>query len=126
MSFNYNDDYTPPAPMLRITIRNLSDNTRHITGDALVDTGADITCVPRAIISTVGGEPVSTYHIIGIGESHVGPANSYFLEFEVGTVKSFVEAIAIGDELILGRNIINEFVLKLDGPNNKTDILDSY
>ena len=111
MNYRYKDDYNPPAPVLRITIRNLYDSTRQVTGDALIDTGADITCLPRAIVRTVGGEPISTYSVIGIDETNIGPANSYLLEFEIASIKKPAEAIAIGDELILGRNLINEFIL---------------
>lgn len=123
MSYQYNNDYSPPAPVLRVTIRNLSDNARQVTSDALVDTGADITCLPRAVVRAVGGEPASTYSVVGIGETNIGPATSYFLEFEIGTTKKTIEAIAIGDELILGRNLINELTLQLDGPARRLSLI---
>ena len=123
MSYQYDDEYSPPAPVLRVTIRNLTDNTRHVTGDALVDTGADITCLPRAVVRAVGGEPASTYSVAGIGDTYIGSANSYFLEFEIGSTKKLIEAIAIGDELVLGRNVINELTLQLDGPARKLSII---
>jgi predicted aspartyl protease len=103
----------------------MSDNARQIIGDALIDTGADITCLPRVIVRTLGGEPVSTYNVVGIDNAHVGPANSYFLEFEIASIKKLAEVIAIGDELILGRNLINEFIIQLDGPGKITNILKS-
>lgn len=125
MSNHYKEDCCPPAPVLRITVRNISDYTKQLTGDALIDTGADITCLPRTIVKTLSGEPISTYGIKGIGETNAGQADSYILEFEIASIKKQAEAIAFGDELILGRNIINEFVLQLDGPNKEVNIINS-
>ena len=123
MSYQYDNDYSPPAPVLRVTVRSLTDNTRQVTTDALVDTGADITCLPGAVVRAIGGEPASAYDVVGIDETHIGPANSYFLEFEIASTKNLTEAIAIGDELILGRNLINELTLKLDGPARRLSLI---
>jgi len=87
-----------------------------------VDTGADITCLPRALIDAVGGEPAGTYSVFGISGVFIGSVNSYFLEFEIASTKRLTEVAAVGDEPIVGRNLINEFVLQLDGPAQKLSI----
>jgi predicted aspartyl protease len=91
--------------------------------DALVDTGADITCLPKAVVKALGGEPASTYSVAGVNGTSLGPANSCFLEFEIASTKKVAEAISFGDELILGRNILNELTLQLDGPACKLSIM---
>ena len=58
-----------------------------------------------AIVRAIGGQPASTY---------VGNANSYFLEVEVSTKSMLVEFLAFGEEIILGRNLLNELVIKLN------------
>lgn len=123
MSYEYDDKYSPPAPVLRVTVRSPGDSTRQVTTDALVDTGADITCLPGAIVKAIGGEPASTYSVHGINEAFIGAADSYFLEFEIAPIKKITEAIVIGDELILGRNLLNELMLQLDGPARKLSII---
>lgn len=116
-----NYHYNPPAPVLPITIR-IPDSIKQLTTDALVDTGADITCLPRAFIGTLRAERASTYDVFAINGVSVGPSDSYFLEFELAGMKELVEVIAIGDEPILGRNLINEFTIQLYGPKQKLEI----
>ena len=123
MTYPYdNTYYNPPAPVLPITVHIPGDSTKQVKTDALVDTGADITCLPGALIDALGAKCASTYNVFGINRVSVGPADSYFLEFEVEATKKLVEVIAVGDEPILGRNLINEFTLQLHGPAQKLDI----
>ena len=122
MTYQYNTHYEPPAPVLPITVHRPGDKTRQVTTVALLDTGSDLTCLPSALIKAIGGEPAGTYDIYGMNKIFIGPARSYFLEFEIGSTIKLVEVIAIGDEPILGRNLLNEFVLELDGASQKVSI----
>lgn len=123
MSYRYdNQHYNPPAPVLPITVRAPGDSMKQVTTDALVDTGADITCLPRAIINAVGAERASTYDVFGINGVYIGSFDTYFLEFEIAATKKLTEVIAIGDEPILGRNLINEFTLQLHGITQELSI----
>lgn len=116
MTYQYDHShYDPPAPVIRVTVRSPAGNARQVTIDALVDTGADVTCLPSVLIKAVGGEPASTYSVFGINGVFVALANSYFLEFEIASTKKLAEAVAVGDEAILGRNLINEFILQMHG-----------
>lgn len=105
-----------------INVHRPGDTRKQVATDALVDTGSDITCLPTPLIMAVGGEPASVYAIYGLNRIFIGSANSYFLEFELGSTTKLVEVIAIGDEPILGRNLLNEFVLELDGPAGKVTL----
>lgn len=123
MVYQYNHSrYSPAAPVVRVTVRNPADSTKQVTTDVLVDTGADITCIPKALIKVIGGEPASAYSVFGINEVSLGFVDSYFLEFEIASAKKLVEVLAIGDEPIVGRNLINEFIVELDGPAQKLSI----
>jgi len=120
MSYPYNNNsYDPPAPVLPITIRVPGNSINQVVIDALIDTGADITCLPGALIKALHAECASSYNVLGINEMPIGPADSYFLEFEIASTKLMSEVIAIGNETILGRNLINEFTLNLNGPAQK-------
>lgn len=120
MSYQYdNQHYNPPAPVLPITMRTPGDNMKQVTTDALVGIGAYL---PRAIINALGAERANTYNVVGINGVSIGPANTYFLEFEIAATKKLVEVIAVGDEPILGRNLINEFILELHGPTQELSI----
>jgi predicted aspartyl protease len=95
---------------------------KQVKTDALVDTGADMTCLPAALINALGAEPASTYEVFGINGVSIGLADTYFLEFEIQAAKKLVEVIAVGDEPILGRNLINEFTLQFHGPAQELSI----
>jgi predicted aspartyl protease len=120
MNYPYDENnYDPPAPVLPITVRVPGDSIKQVTIEALVDTGADITCFPRVLIRALRAECASSYDVLGINGVLIGPADSYFLEFEIASTKLLSEVIAVGDEPILGRNLINEFKLNLHGPAQK-------
>jgi predicted aspartyl protease len=117
MNYPYdNRRYNPPAPVIPITVHVPGNSTNQVKTDALVDTGADITCLPKALIDALGAEPASCYDVFGINGKFIGPAESYFLEFEIAVTKKLVEVIAVSDDPILGRNLVNEFTLQLHGP----------
>jgi len=123
MIYQYdNQHYNPAAPVLPITVCAPGEGVKRVTTDALVDTGADITCVPGAIINALDAECASTYEVFGVNGVPIGFRDTYFLEFEIMATRKLVEVIAVGDEPILGRNLINEFTLHLDGPNRKLSI----
>lgn len=123
MNYRYdNQRYNPPAPVLPITVRVPGDSMKQITTDALVDTGADIACLPSAIINALGAEPASTYLVVGANSTQIGYRDSYFLEIEIELTKKLVEVIAMGSEVILGRNLINEFILQLHGLTQELSI----
>ena len=123
MTYPYdNIYYNPPAPVLPITVHIPGDSTKQVKTDALVDTGADITCFPRALINALGAEYASSYDVFAINGLSIGSKDSYFLEFEIATTKKIVEVIALGDEPILGRNLINEFTLQLHGLTQELSI----
>lgn len=123
MSYQYdNRRYEPPAPVLPISVHIPGNSAKVVTTEALLDTGADITCLPKALIDAIGAERVSTYRVVCLGGMVLGPADSYFVEFEIGTKAKIVEVIGVDDKPSLGRNFINEFRLQLDGPGQKLDI----
>ena len=123
MTYSYdNQNYNPAAPVLPITVHIPGDITREVKTVALVDTGADITCLPKALINALKAEPGSRYDVFGINGIFIRSTESYFLEFEIAGTKKFIEVIAVSDDPILGRNLINEFTLKLHGPSQKLDI----
>jgi hypothetical protein len=77
--YHYDDQhYDPPAPVMRIVIRNPADPNRKIVVDTLVDSGSDITCLPSALIRAIGGEPSGTKDLYGLSGTHLGTAYSYF------------------------------------------------
>jgi predicted aspartyl protease len=117
--------YNPSAPVLPVTIRVPGNSKKHVTIDGLIDTGADITCLPKTIIELLDAEPAGTCKVRGITEvtEKLPPSyETYFLEFEITGAKELVEVVALGNKLLLGRNFINKFILQLHGPKEELSI----
>jgi predicted aspartyl protease len=124
MSTLHNSAYQPPFPALSVTLRGGAEQIAPLR--ALIDTGADITFVPFRLLeqakSNEGGLAKIRSHF---WEAHL--AQLYVIEFQIGALNFpgiYVIADRSGDEIILGRNVLNKLALFLDGPTQQTDLLD--
>src|SRR5215207_1422537 len=115
------EHYSPPAPIVRATLRSPLNGLTVSDVVLLLDTGADITLLPRKVV-----EPLAIPLVAGQGYELMG--------FD-GT-KSFAPAVTLDmillnrvfrgqylliaeDHGILGRDILNHVVLLLDGPRQQ-------
>ena len=122
--YAFSGDYTPPAPVLDVRIGKPRQPPLTGSLEALVDTGADGSFIPVSLIEqydfppfdlkTVRSQwgqafPITTYSVSMTFNSH------YF---------SFVEVIAdeTGNEIILGRIVLNRLSLAIDGIGSMTTI----
>jgi hypothetical protein len=93
---------------------------------ALLDTGADATFVPIDLLEQlkIGESGPATVR------SHFGERQKvrlYVVSFEFGNLLIpglYVVGDDVGDEIILGRDVLNNIPLFLDGPQRMTDLLD--
>ncbi len=113
------EKFSPPAPVASVTISH--PVTGALLSDVLLlmDTGADVTLIPREAIEKLGIEPVPgvTYELQGfdgsIQFSEVVSLELVFLN------KKFKGQYLVIDEPIgiLGRNVLNAVSLVYHGPN---------
>lgn len=116
----YDDQrYSPPAPVAHLTLRTLDERNLSISKiPALVDTGADVTLLPRWAIEQLGLSPISDASVmLAWFDGSVRAAESVELEasFHGGR---FQGRFALIDQPhgIVGRNLLNHFRLQFDGP----------
>ena len=120
----YSDDYLPSAPVARVTIRNPETNESISDVAMLLDTGADITILPRAICEQIGLSSDSQEEVQGfdgrISNVEVVQASLIFHN------KLFQGRFFLYDseEGILGRDVSNAFTILLDGPNSEWEVVD--
>jgi len=124
--FAYNTSHEPPAPVVQILLSNPFDPSQQTQVWGLVDTGVDITVVPEALVLSL--------QLIQQGEIQVGGFNGIFrihpvflADIQIGQLRfDLVEVIAAAaDELILGRNVLNQLDLRLNGPQLVLEILNA-
>lgn len=63
---NYDISQNPPAPMLQVTISGVRRTFPHRTMPALLDTGGDVTAIPRALVNTLRLYTVGRIQIEGV------------------------------------------------------------
>ncbi len=127
MSYPYDATFAIPFPSLPVVIRQIDGSAATSDLVALVDTGADVTAVPRNYLRMVQAEEAYTARI----RSHWGeswPVSVYLVDLEIA--EQLLPAVeVVGDDetedILLGRNVLNKLTLLLDGPHETIDVLAS-
>ncbi len=111
--------FHPPAPMAQVTLRNPDNNTTHPDVPMLLDTGADVTLIPKTIAERLEAHPSPDrqYELTSFdGSISLTPVVQLELFFLGRTFRG--QFLLIDQEWgILGRNVLNAIPVLLDGPN---------
>jgi len=120
----YLTHYRPPFPAIEVILHN-SDSALHTVAlKALLDTGADGTLVPLTYLREILAPPLTETRL----RSHWGEwrvAQLFLVEIRIGTStlpNIFVVGDEQGNEIVLGRDVLNRLRLLLDGPAMLTTI----
>lgn len=117
--------FAPPAPVARVTLQHPTTGVEWADVPMLIDTGADVTLIPRAAVELLGLEVVegSGYELVGFdGQATVAAAVQARMVFcGIGFRGRFLtSAEPYG---VVGRNILNVVSLVLDGPRLEWSLL---
>jgi predicted aspartyl protease len=114
-------DFDPPAPIARVVLRNPQSGTTVSDVSLLLDTGADITLLPRTAVERLGVPllPDQRYELMSFdGSKSFAPVVMLDLIFLRRAFRGrylLIEA----ERGILGRDILNHVTLLLDGPRQQ-------
>lgn len=115
----YDDaNFKPAAPIAIVTVRSPRTNATVTNVTMLLDTGADVTLLPRDRVSTlVEMEKLVQHAQLMAFDGTTSTAPIVQLELEM-LGKSFRGQFLLidGESGILGRNILNSLTVLLDGP----------
>lgn len=123
-SYNHTD-YDPAMPMLTIGIARPGQPAPRITFTAILDTGADATLIPVNLLEDVAAKVVDTGYLVGISGGRL-PVEIFLVTVFVADVKvRGVRAAAIeaNSAPIIGRNVLNQLNVLLNGPAGTVDVL---
>lgn len=121
MKRRYSSRFDPPAPTLPVRVRARAGNPFERV-EALVDTGADLCALPRAVVQHLDFSPVRMARVAGaLGQAEV---IVYRGDLELdGSLHSRLELLAIDRPYaLLGRNALRAVKLVLDGPRGQLDL----
>ena len=126
MSIPYDTRFAPPAPVLRVRLSSPGESPQDEFQAGIADTGSDGTLVPLRILETIEAIGVGEAVLYGVlGETRA--VHVYEVDFHVENA-TLPNALVIGDEhgneIVIGRNILNNLILLLDGQQNTADLLE--
>jgi len=118
--FDYDPGLDPPGPVLpvRVSAPGLAGG---MLVPALVDSGADISVVPESVAAAIGLPAIGEVSVQAVG--HDSRKTLLFAaEVEVAGASAVIEVIAVGEDALLGRNLLNRRVLTLHGPRRYVEV----
>jgi predicted aspartyl protease len=112
--FAYDASQDPPAPMVPVRVAGpVGDEA--VMVPMLIDTGADCTLVPAPIVRRLGLPQIDIIGLTGVGGARQR-ATVHAASIELGGIRLLARIVAFPDEAILGRDVLNQVVMTLDGP----------
>jgi hypothetical protein len=110
--------YDPPAPVALVTLRRSSTEPSALNIPLLIDTGADVTLLPRTAVTQSGitGVPAAQYELAGFDGSR---STADAVDVELLFLNKVFRGRYLrcdGNHGILGRDVLANLRLLFDGP----------
>lgn len=125
LTYDYDSTYNGPAfPVVEIAIRGFATQNTEVMCRALVDSGADATMLPLRLLTRAKARKIDTARMVALN----GPSyrvDVYEVKLRLGPfVMNKVDVIASkhGTEAILGRDVLNQFIVTLNGLASRATI----
>jgi hypothetical protein len=113
--------YSPPAAVARVALRNPDTGASAIDIELLIDSGADVTLLPRWAAARVGLQPVPglQYELMGFDNvTRLASVIDGDMAFQDRTYRERYVLVETSDG-VLGRDVLNHVILLLDGPKQE-------
>ncbi len=123
-SRHYNSTYSPAMPVVEITIQNVETGRQSEKITAIIDSGADSCILPMKFLKAIGSEPIRKSQMVGA--ANIGfQVELHLLTVHIGAIIVYgIETVADKQnrEAIIGRNVLNQLVVTLNGLAGVTEI----
>lgn len=117
-SFAYDRSVEPAAPIVSVGVSSPTATASGLRLAMLVDTGADCTCIPEDVASSLVLPVVDRAVIAGIGGA-TRRVSIHAATLEVAGARFIARVVSLGEEAILGRDVLERFVARFDGPRQR-------
>jgi predicted aspartyl protease len=115
-SHDYDSSYHPAMPIIEIQVARRV-NEASVTLNAIVDSGADATQIPISVLNRLQARKAgSGWLTVSSGARY--RVNLYKIVIEIGSYRPiYVDIVGSDqDEIIVGRDVLNQFLVTLDAP----------
>lgn len=118
----YSREFDPPAPVVPVRV-TASGPGRGRVLEGKLDTGADICALPDVLIAELAVPPVGTVRAAGYA-GDLREMVVYRVDIEINDVTHRrVKALSSRRSyVIIGRNILQSYLLRLDGPRARLEL----
>jgi predicted aspartyl protease len=120
--FAYDTSFDPPAPLVPVRVSGPAGDEAVMVA-MFVDTGADCTLLPAALVRRLRLPRVGVVEISAVGGIALR-ATKHAAVLELGKLRRTTTVAAFHDEAILGRDVLNQIVTTLDGPGRAISMQD--
>jgi predicted aspartyl protease len=124
-SYPYAEDgFDPAMPVVTIQVITPETQRRSTTLTVLVDSGSDGTTIPVEILDEIGALSIGTAIMSGIWGTR-RQVNVYLVHIEIGShllPAVRIAGVPAGTGGILGRDVLNQLSVHLNGPANMVEI----
>jgi predicted aspartyl protease len=117
VQFDYDRSYLPSAPVIILTVDGYSDSAEPATVRTMIDSGADGTMLPTAVLEKIEASYVDSVRMIGVTGT-IEQRDRYRVRLQIGEiVVKGIDAVAIAseDEGLIGRDVLNQLIVTLNG-----------
>ncbi len=117
--FRYDRTKLPAVPILPVRV-GATAGRKGVMSTAIVDTGADTSVIPVRIARDLRLPAVGEVTVGGVtGAERV---SLYSVELEVAGLSVPVEAAGMGNHILIGRDVLNQWTLILRGPKETLEL----
>lgn len=125
LTFEYDSAYEPAAPFVDIEVDGYNNALGKRTLWAMVDSGADATMLPLSILEAVGATYKESMWMRGTAGGRV-EVDLYLVAIQIGSnlIRGLhVIGIPNSAKAIIGRDVLNQLVVTLNGHAGMTEIV---
>lgn len=116
--FNNNRYGQNSAPVKLIRFSHPVQTTQFVDEEALIDSGSSVTFIPKSIVDTLALKEIDRRQVRDF-EGNARPKPVYVVKVSCDTLTFTIQVIETDAYPIIGRDIINQFETKLDGPHQR-------
>jgi len=119
----YNQSVHPPAPFLEVVLHHPANSQVTQSLSAKVDTGADISAILFSTVDELNLSCFSTIPVEGY-DGQLSTVPTYAIGLYIAdTYLGHLEVISIPETyVLLGRDVLNRFYIRLNGPDLTFDM----